>query len=107
MTSMLQRRSSTYASTPEEDMRREIIQLRCKIASQPVIEQAKGMLMCAFGLSGEHAFELLRSVSQNNNVKLRHAARHIVESWAASGPRPRYEDAAEFLVAVRERFDAD
>lgn len=64
----IRRGSSTYASNSEQDIRREIIQLRCKIANQPVIEQAKGMLMGAFGLSGDHAFELLMSVSQADNV---------------------------------------
>lgn len=64
----IRRGSSTYASNSEQDIRREIIQLRCKIANQPVIEQAKGMLMGAFGLSGDHAFELLKSVSQADNV---------------------------------------
>lgn len=97
----------TYASDSDDDIRREIIQLRCKIANQPVIEQAKGMLMGAFGLSSDHAFALLRSLSQTNNVKVRCVAHHIVEYWTSGGPRPVYEEAAEFLAAVRRRINAD
>ncbi len=96
-----------YASNSDEDIRREVFQLRCKIANQPVIEQAKGMLMGAFGLSGDHAFALLRSVSQTSNVKVRNVAQHIVECWASGGPRPGYEEAAEFLETVRRRINAD
>ncbi|MGZ6777853.1 MAG: ANTAR domain-containing protein [Mycobacterium sp.] len=68
--------------------------------NQPVIEQAKGMLMGAFGLSDDHAFDLLKSVSPTNNVKLRTVAAHIVECWTAGGPRPEYDEAADFLVAL-------
>jgi hypothetical protein len=98
----LDRISATYPPS-DEDLRREVMQLRCKIAHQPVIEQAKGMLMVAFGLSDDHAFDLLKSVSQNNNVKLRTVAAHIVECWTAGGPRREYEDAANFLVALVAR----
>lgn len=108
MTSIsLQRGSLTRPSAPDDDLRRENTQLRCKLTNLPVIEQAKGMLMGAFGLSAEHAFELLKSVSQANNVKLRRVAQHVVERWASGGPRPDYEDAAEFLVTVRAHFAAD
>lgn len=103
----LQRRSSSYASALDEDVHQENLALRAKLANQPAIEQAKGMLMGAFGLSAEHAFELLKSVSQTQNVKLRTVAQHVAERWASGGPRPDYDEAAEFLVTVWRHFGRD
>jgi len=55
-------------------------QLREAMASRATIEQAKGMLMAAdHSLDPDGAFELLRSASQRENVKLRDVARRIVE----------------------------
>jgi AmiR/NasT family two-component response regulator len=45
-----------------------------------VIEQAKGMLMLAYGLGAVAAFDLLRWRSQETNVKLRRLARQIVRA---------------------------
>ncbi|HKV19547.1 MAG TPA: ANTAR domain-containing protein [Mycobacterium sp.] len=84
----------------------ELGQLRSKLANQPVIEEAKGMLMGAFGISSDEAFELLRTASQSNNVKLRDVARHLVARWTADGPRPEFAEAADFLVALRHEFGA-
>jgi AmiR/NasT family two-component response regulator len=48
--------------------------------SRAVIEQAKGMLMArSETLTADDAFELLRSASQRENVKLRHIAQRIVD----------------------------
>ncbi len=104
MSTSLHRESVSPASALDTDTRQEVVQLRCKLANQPVIEQAKGMLMAAFGLSGDHAFELLKTVSQANNVKVRCVAQQIVECWPSGGPRPQYDEATEFLLAVRHRF---
>lgn len=89
-----------------DDLRRELAQLRSKLASQPVIEEAKGMMMSAFGLTAEQAFELLKVMSQNNNAKLRDIAEQIVDTWTADGPRPNYDAAVGFLLAVRGRLAA-
>jgi diaminopimelate decarboxylase len=102
----LRRPATCTASDSVADLRRENTQLRCKLANQPDIEQAKGMLMSSFGLSSDQAFDLLRSVSQADNVKLRVVAHHIVSSWTSGGPRPDYEEAAEFLVTVRRRVSS-
>jgi hypothetical protein len=97
-----------YRAAPVADpaavtaLRAEISQLQNRLASQPVIEQCKGMLMAAFGLTAGDAFELLKSVSQQGNLKLREVARGIVDQWPAVGPRPDYDTAAEFLRRIRE-----
>ncbi|MCW2606702.1 MAG: hypothetical protein JWO60_1395 [Frankiales bacterium] len=55
-------------------------QLSEALNSRAVIDQAKGMLMAQTpGLGAEGAFELLRQVSQRENVKLRDVARRIVD----------------------------
>jgi AmiR/NasT family two-component response regulator len=38
--------------------------LRARLASLPVIEQAKGILMARYGWPGDLAFEVLRRVSR-------------------------------------------
>lgn len=87
-----------------DDLRREITTLRCKLAGQPVIEQAKGMLMQAFGLTEDQAFDLLRWLSQATNTKLRDVACRMVERWATGGPRPDYDAAVDLLDSVRRRL---
>ena len=44
-----------------------------------LIEQAKGMLMFAYGIDADEAFDVLRSQSQNHNVKLRLIAEQVVK----------------------------
>jgi hypothetical protein len=52
------------------------------------IEQAKGMLMLIYGISDDSAFNLLRWLSQDANVKLRPLAEQIVQDFCAAGPAP-------------------
>ena len=59
-------------------MRAELAQRQDQLTSQPVIEQAKGMLMHNFGLSPDQAFAVLRRLSQDTNVKLRTVAEQLV-----------------------------
>jgi hypothetical protein len=44
-----------------------------------LIEQAKGMLMFVYGLDAEEAFGVLRSQSQEHNIKLRLIAEQVVK----------------------------
>jgi transcriptional regulator with GAF, ATPase, and Fis domain len=56
-------------------------QLQEALESRAVIEQAKGVLIAqSRHLTPEDAFDMLRKVSQRENVKLRDVARRIVES---------------------------
>ena len=58
-------------------MRVENANLRAKLASLPVIEQAKGILMGRYQISPDAAFALLRRWSSHTNLKLR----DISGSW--------------------------
>jgi len=57
-------------------------QLREAIKSREIIGQAKGLLMAREGVSDDEAFEMLKRVSQNQNVKLRDIAQKIVDDAA-------------------------
>lgn len=63
-------------------------QLRSSIASRAVIDQALGVIMATEHCPQEKAFALLRTVSQNTNVKLRDLAATIVTSVSGEPPRP-------------------
>ncbi|MEC3976057.1 ANTAR domain-containing response regulator [Amycolatopsis sp. H20-H5] len=57
-------------------------QLRQAMDSRAVIEQAKGILMAARGMTAEAAFDELVAVSQRDNVKLREVAARFVGNAA-------------------------
>jgi hypothetical protein len=50
------------------------------------IEQGKGMLMLIYGIDDDAAFNLLKWLSQEGNVKLRRLAEQIVEDFRHAGP---------------------
>jgi hypothetical protein len=59
------------------------------IEHRAVIEQAKGMLMFVYGIDADGAFDLLRRLSQQHNVKLRLLAERIARDLtAAAQQRP-------------------
>jgi len=59
-------------------------QLNEALLSRDLIGQAKGILMQREGISDEEAFEMLRTASQNANVKLRVVAQRIVDEHQRS-----------------------
>jgi GAF domain-containing protein len=63
-------------------------QLRSSIMSRAVIDQALGVIMATERCPQDKAFALLRSVSQNNNVKVRDLAATIVTRVSGEPPRP-------------------
>ena len=63
-------------------------QLRSSIMSRAVIDQALGVIMATEHCPQDKAFALLRSVSQNNNVKLRDLAASIVSNVSGEPPQP-------------------
>lgn len=99
-------RSAVASADETEQLHLQLAQLRDKLASQPVIEQAKGMLMQTFGVSADDAFGILRMLSQNSNVRLRWIARCVVESWTRRGPRADFDAASDFLLELRDRLRA-
>jgi hypothetical protein len=59
------------------------------VESRAIIEQAKGMLMFVYGIDADTAFEKMRYLSQQHNVKLRALAERIVQDLTtASQQRP-------------------
>lgn len=58
-------------------------QFRSALASRDVIGQAKGVLMERFGIDAAAAFELLRRVSQDSNIKVVDVAARVIGSHAS------------------------
>ncbi|WP_410592016.1 ANTAR domain-containing protein [Amycolatopsis sp. lyj-23] len=82
----LQRLREADAGTGElEQLRREVTELRAKLATRPVIARALGMVQERYRLADlDEAFRLLRFASRTHNVKLFVLAQTLVEL-----PRPR------------------
>ncbi|MBI9115786.1 PAS and ANTAR domain-containing protein [Sanguibacter suaedae] len=71
--------------TQHEAAQREAAEsIRAAAGSRAAIEQAKGILMAAFGLSEDEAFGMLKQRSNEANVKLRELAEGLVAA-ASSG----------------------
>jgi GAF domain-containing protein len=72
-----------------------IDQLRSSLASRTVIDQALGIIMARERCTQARAFAILRSASQNKNVKLRDLAVAVVTSVTGEPPQPPppFEDA--------------
>ncbi len=54
------------------------LQFTSALASRDVIGQAKGIIMERFDIDGSQAFELLRKLSQQSNIRLVEIASHLV-----------------------------
>jgi GAF domain-containing protein len=65
-----------------------IEQLRSSLASRTIIDQALGIIMARERCTQDRAFSILRSASQNSNVKLRDIATAIVTSISGESPSP-------------------
>jgi hypothetical protein len=62
-------------------------QLRASLASRAVIDQALGVIMGQQRCTAAEAFDILRSVSQNRNVKIREIAEQIITSITGQPPQ--------------------
>jgi AmiR/NasT family two-component response regulator len=60
--------------------------MAARLDSQPVIEQAKGILIAQVGCTPDEAFAMLRAASQRTNVRVRDLAHEIVDRAASRGP---------------------
>ncbi|MEV8591577.1 ANTAR domain-containing protein [Streptomyces sp. NPDC052012] len=69
-------------------LQEEIEQLRHAIASRPVIDQARGILMATHGCTSDEAWHVLREASQLSNTKLREIAAAVTAGATPDGPRP-------------------
>ena len=76
--------------TPLQDQAREDL-VTAKLAEiteqRASIEQAKGMLMVVYGIDDAAAFDLLKWLSQEANVKLRLLAERVCDDFRTEGPR--------------------
>ncbi|WIX82707.1 ANTAR domain-containing protein [Amycolatopsis carbonis] len=79
----------------------KVEQLAAALATRPVIEQAKGMLMLVRSLTDDEAFEALREVSQHTNVKLHDVATVVVASGTGAQPELPAETADAVLAELR------
>jgi len=58
------------------------------MVSRAVIDQALGVIMATERCPQDRAFTVLKTVSQNTNVKIRDLAATIVTSVSGEPPRP-------------------
>ena len=63
--------------------------LQARLASMPVIEQAKGVIMAQYGWPEDQAFDALRRASQRENIKVRDLAASLVAQAARPAPGRR------------------
>ncbi|KKD02599.1 ANTAR domain-containing response regulator [Streptomyces sp. WM6386] len=82
-------------------LRAEVEQLRQAIASRPVIDQARGILMAAHSCTSEEAWTILRKTSQLSNTKLRTVAAALTAGTESDGPLPPEEVRTALRTAVR------
>jgi hypothetical protein len=72
---------STVLNAHEHETCRELARhLAAALATRPIIDQAKGIVMRDRACTAEEAFELLVAASQRSNRKLRDVARDVVDS---------------------------
>ncbi len=76
--------------------------MREALSTQPVIEQAKGMLMLVRGWTAAEAFDALREISQHTNIKLHDVAGIIVASGSREqSPLPDRRAVQAVLAEIR------
>jgi two-component system, response regulator / RNA-binding antiterminator len=78
--------ASSHNQEAYVSLAREVVQLRQALTSRVVIEQARGIIMAERRCGPGEAFEILRKVSNDSNVRLRDLAAGLV---AGLQQRPR------------------
>ncbi|MFL6672695.1 MAG: ANTAR domain-containing response regulator [Massilia sp.] len=63
----------------EQKLLDELFDTRQKLAERKVIERAKGVLMARYKLSEEQAYQKLRSMAMNKNLKLAELAQRLLD----------------------------
>ncbi|WP_069169958.1 ANTAR domain-containing protein [Streptomyces griseus] len=74
-------------------LRSEVEGLRTAIASRPVIDTARGILMAMGPCTAPQAWQTLVHASQNSNTKLRDLAHQLVDSFHGTPLPPATRDA--------------
>jgi AmiR/NasT family two-component response regulator len=72
--------------------RTEMSHLQIALGARAVIDQALGIIMGQNRCTADNAFELLRTISQNRNVKLRDIAAEMITAVSGQPPaqQPRF-----------------
>lgn len=73
-------------ATPQRLRHSAYARLQAQLASMPVIEQAKGIMMARYGWGEAEAFDALRQASQRSNIRVRELAATIVAGAAPPEP---------------------
>ncbi|MDT0402878.1 ANTAR domain-containing protein [Streptomyces edwardsiae] len=84
-------------------LQEEVEQLRQAIASRPVIDQARGILMATYGCTSDEAWHILREASQLSNTRLRTVAESLTASAAAQATPPPEDVRAALSRALARR----
>lgn len=84
-------------------LQEEVEQLRQAIASRPVIDQARGILMATYGCTSDEAWHILREASQLSNTKLRAVAETLTAGAEAEGAPPPEEVRTALSRALARR----
>lgn len=68
--------------------------------SRATIEQAKGIVMAALGVSGDESFAVLRRFSNDTNTPVRDVAEHLVDKFRTAPSVPLLLDVRKHLAQV-------
>ncbi|MCV7408234.1 antitermination regulator [Mycobacterium florentinum] len=96
-------------SPPPDQVREDLVTAKlAEIAEQRAgIEQAKGMLMLVYGIDADAAFDLLKWLSQEANVKLRLLAERICDEFRRFGPGFASQSEFDHLLLTAHQRVAD
>ncbi|WAP57253.1 ANTAR domain-containing protein [Streptomyces sp. S465] len=86
-------RRETRLAAEVAQLAEETAQLREAMASRPVIDQARGMVMAMVPCPAETAWEVLVETSQHTNTKLRDVATQLVATTERRRLAPEVEKA--------------
>ena len=72
--------------------------------SRALIEQAKGVLIAAYGVNADDAFSILRQRSQDSNIKVKDIAAQLVAALSGGSAklRTRVDDVLRIAAAQTE-----
>ncbi|QQC93168.1 ANTAR domain-containing protein [Streptomyces alfalfae] len=90
----------------EQELRTIVSQLQRAMRTRPTIDLARGILMSAFTLSPEAAWEVLVTASQNTNTKLHRLAGHLVDTVTGDQLPPAVRQQLANAVAQADKARA-
>jgi anti-anti-sigma factor len=85
-------------------LREELAKRQQQLESMRVIEEDKGMLIQDFGLNDDQAFDVLKTLSQETNVKLREVAANLVLALTGKVSADTADTSFDTLTVLRDRL---